>query len=88
MQEERIRVGNNKSGIAEVLHEIKREHLKQREAGEWLQLSKRQIRRFGVTAADYQRRAECLHCLRGQPSNQKLSTPVRSSLLQPAYPES
>jgi transposase len=72
MEEERIELGQRERDRLKVLHEVEKGHLKQREAGERLRISERQIRRLLHRVRTEGDRG-VLHRLRGRQSNRKLS---------------
>ncbi len=72
MREERISLSQRERDRLKVLHEVEQKQVTQREAGERLQLSDRQIRRLLVrvrTAGD----RGIVHHLRGRPSNRQFA---------------
>jgi transposase len=81
MEEERIELGQRERDRLKVLHEIKKGHLKQREAGERLHLSERQIRRLLRRIGEQGDRG-VLHGLRGRPSNRKFPAPFEQQVIE------
>ena len=78
---ERIELSQRERDRLKVLHEVKQEHLTQREAAGRLELSDRQVRRLLVRV-----RAEgdggVVHRLRGRPSNRQLPATVQRRALR------
>jgi Helix-turn-helix domain len=79
--EERIQMGQRERDRLKVMHAVEEGHLKQREGGERLRLSTRQVRRLQARV-----RAEgdrgIVHRLRGRPSNRKIPTAIAERILR------
>jgi DNA-binding Lrp family transcriptional regulator len=76
MQEERIALSQKERDRLQVLHEVERKHLRQREAAQRLGLSERLLRRV-------KREGDrgVIHRLRGRPSNRKIPRAVEQRIL-------
>jgi len=72
MREERIELSQRERERLKVLHEVKRGHLRQREAAGRLQLSPRQVRRL-LRRVKQEGDGGLMHRLRGRPSNRKIA---------------
>jgi Helix-turn-helix domain len=74
MEPERIALSQRERDRLKVLHEVEQKHVTQVEAGRWLDLTDRHIRRLLVRLHQHGDGA-LVHVLRGQPSNRRLPAP-------------
>jgi transposase len=80
MKEERIALSQRERDRLQVLHEVERKHLRQREAAKRLGLSERQVRRL-LRRVKREGDRGVIHRLRGRCSNRKISSAVQQRIL-------
>jgi transposase len=80
MKEERIALSQRERERLQVLHEVERKHLRQREAAKRLGLSARQVRRL-LRRVRHEGDRGVIHRLRGRPSNRKMARAVERRIL-------
>ena len=75
MEEENLLLSQRDRDFLKVLHEVRRGHITQREAGEQLKRTDRWIRKLVARIQDKGDRA-IIHGLRGQPSTHKIAEKI------------